>query len=79
MAISGTYAVALLRSCNVLSTHPDIVCGPIPVLRNTEEDRRAHELMPFDHRMHMTEHFRVGDRELVHLFELVPADIFCEQ
>lgn len=63
----------------MLSTHPDVVCGPIAVLRNTEEDRRARELMPFDHRMHMTEHFRVEDREFAYLFELVPADIICEQ
>lgn len=54
----------------MLSTHPDIVSGHFAVLHNTDELRRAYELMPaFDHWMHKPHYFRVDDRELAHLFE----------
>jgi hypothetical protein len=68
--IRGIFTDALLNAHDVLSTHPEIVSGHFAVLRNTEELRRAYELMPaFDHWMHKPDYFRVDDREFAHLFE----------
>jgi len=68
--IRGIYTDALLDANDVLSTHPETVSGHFAVLRNTEELRRAYELMPaFDHWMHNPQCLRVDDREFCHLFE----------